>query len=63
MRSDERLYFFGRSPPALMSERIAVGAVEDVDLVILDDLPETPGVQGKSVHLEHHLGRAHPVGA
>src|SRR6266850_3844208 len=27
MRSDDRLYFFGRSPPALMSERIAVGAV------------------------------------
>src|SRR5581483_2230515 len=27
MRSDDRSYFFGRSPPALMSERIAVGAV------------------------------------
>src|ERR1700694_800958 len=27
MRSDGRLYFFGRSSPALMSERIAVGAV------------------------------------
>src|SRR3954470_2587414 len=27
MRSEERSYFFGRSPPALMSERMAVGAV------------------------------------
>src|SRR5882672_8568841 len=27
MRRDERSYFFGRSAPALMSERIAVGAV------------------------------------
>ena len=27
MRSDDRLYFFGKSPPALISERIAVGAV------------------------------------
>src|SRR6266550_2470168 len=27
IRSDERSYFFGRSPPALISERIAVGAV------------------------------------
>src|SRR3954447_96538 len=27
MGSEERSYFFGRSPPALMSERIAVGAV------------------------------------
>src|SRR5689334_5452298 len=27
MRSDDRSYFFGSSPPALMSERIAVGAV------------------------------------
>ena len=27
MRSDDRSYFFGRSPPALISERIAVGAV------------------------------------
>src|SRR5512134_2021720 len=27
MRSDLRSYFFGRSPPALISERIAVGAV------------------------------------
>src|SRR6185436_8862740 len=27
IRSDDRLYFFGRSPPALISERIAVGAV------------------------------------
>src|SRR6195256_770336 len=25
MRSDDRLYFFGRSPPALVRERIAVG--------------------------------------
>src|SRR5262245_47266986 len=27
MRRLERLYFFGRSPPALINERIAVGAV------------------------------------
>src|SRR5262245_37385858 len=27
MRSDDRLYFLGRSPPALISERMAVGAV------------------------------------
>src|SRR5512147_291796 len=27
MRTLDRSYFFGRSPPALMSERIAVGAV------------------------------------
>src|SRR3954464_7942919 len=27
MRSEDRSYFFGRSPPALISERIAVGAV------------------------------------
>src|SRR5687768_12729774 len=27
MRKDDRSYFFGRSPPALISERIAVGAV------------------------------------
>src|SRR5687767_5160482 len=27
MRSDDRSYFFGRSPPALISDLIAVGAV------------------------------------
>src|SRR5262245_2801405 len=27
MRSEERLYFFGRSPPALINDRMAVGAV------------------------------------
>src|SRR5262245_2390802 len=27
MRNEDRSYFFGRSPPALISERIAVGAV------------------------------------
>src|SRR5712664_1988506 len=27
MRSEDRLYFFGKSPPALISDLIAVGAV------------------------------------